>query len=114
MNRHPYSVSIDIDSAMSSVTSTVTPVVAGVQRAEILGREDRDSRDLTDLLAVGSGPEVLVEERRGRLAATRPDREHQRAATVALRLFDDARRRGGTGDSHVHSSMLPLRAAKCR
>ena len=85
-------------------------VVAGVEGAQILGREDGNPRDLTDRFAVGSGPEVLVEERRGRLATARPDREHQRAATIALRPFDDARRRGGAG----HSQMLPLRAEKCR
>ena len=111
MNRQPYSVSIDIDSAIEpSSTSTVTPSSPGIQRAEVLGREHGNARDLADRLTVGSGPEVLVEERRGRLATARPDREHQRAATVALRLFDDARRRGGAGDSQ----MLPLSAAKCR
>ena len=111
MNRHPYSVSIDIDSAIEpSSTSTVTPPRRpGRARAGTRART-RNAGDLTDRLAVGPGPEVLVEERRGRLATARPDREHQRAATIALRPFDDARRRGGAG----HSQMLPLRAAKCR
>ena len=111
MKRQPYSVSIDIDSAIEpSSTSTVTPSSPGYSARRYSGAIHGDSRDLADLLAVGPGPEVLVEERRGRLAAARADREHQRAATVALRLFDDARRRGGTGDSQ----MLPLSAAKCR
>ncbi len=111
MKRHPYSVSIDIDSAIDpSSTSMVTPSSPGYSVREILGRVHRNARDLADGLAVGPGPEVLVEERRRRLATAGPDREHQRAATIAHRPFDDARRRGRTGDSQ----MLPLSAAKCR
>src|SRR5664280_921180 len=84
-------------------------VVARVESAQIRGGEDDNASDLTDRLAVGSGPEVFVEERCGRLATARPDREHQRAATIARRLFDDALRRDGAG----HYQMLPLRAEKC-
>ena len=46
--------------------------------------------DLADLLGVGSGPEVLVEERRRRLATARTDREHELTGPVTPRALDDS------------------------
>src|SRR5206468_6376232 len=52
-----------------------------VQLAQVLRREDLDVADTTDDLLVGAGPEVLVEERRGRLAAAGADRDGEPART---------------------------------
>ena len=60
---------------------SITPSSPGYSARRYSGAYTGDARDLADRLGVGPGPEVFVEERRGRLATAGADREHQLTAT---------------------------------
>ena len=65
-------------------------------------------------LLVGPGPEVLVQERGGGLAAAGADGDRERAGPGRLHCFDDGRRTLGGGDTHRLSLRTAAAAATGR
>ena len=85
-------------------------VIAGVQHPQVFGSEDLDTVELADALLVGAGPEVLVQERGGRLATSRPQRDGEDAPALvpdSLHHLDGGICRADLHERHARGMRRP-------